>query len=81
MGDWTYVEGTHNSKRVSMKKLAELIVGDELGFRNLDGSKFEFSFPYSGISAAELLEKICQEFKRLDKNARLSMEVRVGFYC
>jgi hypothetical protein len=29
MSEWTHIEGTHNSKRVSMKKLVDLIWGGE----------------------------------------------------
>jgi len=83
MGEWTYIEGTHNSRRVSMKKLTELILGDdEFTFKKQEnGQDFCFRFSYSGEYAAKKLQKIVDEFKRLDKNARLHMEARIDFYA
>lgn len=83
MGEWTDIKGTHNSKRVSMKKLVELIIGnDELCFRKQEnGQDFSFSFSASGLVAAKYLENVVQEFKKLDKNARLYMEARIDFYA
>ncbi len=83
MGEWTNVEGTHNSKRVSMKKLVELVVGDdELVFKKQDnGEDFCFHFSSSGDYAAKLLQKVVAEFKRLDKNARLHMTAQIDFYA
>jgi hypothetical protein len=82
MGEWTFVKGTHNSKRVSMKKLAALVIrDDELLFTRQDiGSEFEFRFPSSGLCAAEKLDRLAIEFKVLDKNARLHMEATIDFY-
>lgn len=82
MSDWTEVTGRHNSKKVSVKKLAELIIGrDELSFKKQEnGEEFSFSFSYTGGNATESLDQIVKEFKKLDKNARISMEARIGFY-
>lgn len=82
MGEWTEVNGTHNSKRVSMRKLVKFITqDDELVFDHQDnGQEFCFRFPYSGLYAAETISKIAVEFKRLDKNARLHMEAKIDFY-
>ena len=82
MGEWTQVKGTHNSKRVSMRKLAALVIqDDELLFdRQENGQEFGFRFPSSGAHAAKKLEKISIEFKTLDKNARLHMEAVIDFY-
>lgn len=83
MGEWTHIEGTHNSKRVSMKKLTELILGDdELTFKKQEnGQDFCFHFSYSGEYAAKKLQQIVDEFKRLDKNARLHMSAQIDFYA
>jgi hypothetical protein len=82
MGEWTHVKGTHNSKRVSIRKLAALVIqDDELLFSRQDsGDNFEFRFPNSGLYASKKLEKIAEEFKVLDKNARLHMEAIIDFY-
>jgi hypothetical protein len=82
MGEWAFVKGTHNSKKVSMKKLAALVIqDDELLFGRQDnGQEFEFRFPNSGLYAAKKLEAITEEFKALDKNARLHMEATIDFY-
>ena len=54
MGEWTSVEGTHNSKRVSMKKLTELVLGDyELVFKNKIMVKI-FSFIFRVLDFALL---------------------------
>ena len=83
MGEWTHVEGSHNSKRVSMKKLTELIIGDdELVFgKQENGEDFVFHFSGSGLVAAKKLEAVTTEFKRLDKNARLHMIATINFYA
>lgn len=83
MGEWTNVEGTHNSKRVSMKKLAELVLwNDELVFQKQEsGKEFYFRFSCSGDVAAKKLEAIAAEFKKLDKNARLHMTAEIDFYA
>lgn len=83
MGEWTDIKGTHNSKRVSMKKLVELVIrDDELRFEKQEnGQDFSFTIPCSGVVAAKCLENVAQEFKRLDKNARLHMEARIDFYA
>ena len=83
MSEWTSVKGTHNSKRVSMKKLTELVLGDdELVFgRQENGQEFFFRFSYSGLDAAKELEAVATEFKRLDKNAKLHMEATIDFYA
>lgn len=83
MSEWTSVEGTHNSKRVSMKKLTELVLGDyELVFKKQDnGQDFFFHFSGSGLCAAKKLEAVATEFKRLDKNARLYMTAEIDFYA
>lgn len=82
MSDWTEVTGRHNSKKVSVKKLAQLIIGgDELGFdKQENGEEFSFSFSSTGGVAAKLLDQIIKEFKKLDKNALISMEAQIGFY-
>ena len=66
-----------------MKKLAALIIrDDELLFGRQDnGQEFEFRFPSSGLHAAKKLEAIAEEFKKLDKNARLHMEAAIDFYA
>lgn len=83
MGEWTNVEGTHNSKRVSMKKLTELVLGDdELMFsKQENGEEFSFRCSYSGLYMAKKLEAIAVEFKKLDKNARLHMTAEIDFYA
>ncbi len=82
MGEWTHVEGSHNSKRVSMKKLTELSIrDDELVFEKRHGEDFVFHFSGSGLVAAKKLEAVTTEFKRLDKNARLHMIATIDFYA
>ena len=73
---------THNSKRVSIRKLAALVIrDDELLFDRQDsGESFEFRFPSSGLYAAEKLDRLAIEFRALDKNARLHMEAAIDFY-
>jgi len=82
MGEWTHVKGTHNSKRVSMKKLAALVIRDDelLFVRQDSGNEFEFRFPSSGLYAAKKLDRLAIEFRVLDKNARLHMEAAIDFY-
>lgn len=83
MGEWTNVKGIHNSKRVSIKKLAELVIkDDELVFKKQEnGQDFYFHFSGSGDVAAKKLEAMVVEFKRLDKNARLHMTAEIDFYA
>jgi hypothetical protein len=83
MGEWTNVEGTHNSKRVSMKKLVKLAINDdELVFGSQEnGQDFCFHFSGSGDVAAKKLQLVATEFKRLDKNARLHMRAEIDFYA
>lgn len=66
-----------------MKKLTELIIGDdELVFKKQDnGENFCFHFSSSGDVAAKQLQAITTEFKRLDKNARLHMSAQIDFYA
>jgi hypothetical protein len=83
MGEWTHIEGTHNSKRVSMKKLVDLIWGGEdiVFDKQENGQSFCFRAETSGMNAAKHLDLICKEFKRLDKNARLHMSATIDFYA
>ena len=82
MGEWTHVKGTHNSKRVSIRKLVKLIVqDDELVFdRQYNGNEFGFRLSSSGLHVAKQLDKVATEFRTLDKNARLHMEATIDFY-
>jgi hypothetical protein len=83
MGEWTHVQGSQNSKRVSMKKLTDLIIrDDELVFKKQEnGQEFFFHFSGSGLVAAKKLEALTTEFKKLDKNAQLHMIATIDFYA
>lgn len=62
--------------------MANLVINDDelLFSRQENGDNFEFRFPSSGLCAAKKLEKLAEEFKALDKNARLHMEATIDFY-
>lgn len=81
MGVWTQVEGKHNSKKVSAKKLVtDVLDYHDFTFSNIDGNSFSFSLESDGIWAAKSLQKICDEFKKLDKGAWIELDARILFY-
>lgn len=81
MSAWTHIDGRHNSKRVSIRKLVDLVWDgkDYIFDKQENGQEFCFQVESEGIFAAKRIEKFCEEFKRLDKNARLYMVASINF--
>lgn len=81
MSEWTYIQGKHNSKRVSMRKLVDLVWGgkDIIFDKQENGQEFCFWAETSGMNAVKYIDMICKEFKRMDKKATLDMDVCIKF--
>lgn len=81
MGVWTQVEGKHNSKKVSAKKLvSDTLDGQDFVFSNLDGNSFEFRLESDGMHAAKHIQKIVENFKTFDKTAWIELSATILFY-
>lgn len=84
MGVWTEVTVTHTSKGVSLRKLVRLILdGEDLVFQNPQpgSDEFYFRFENGGIQAAKNIQKILDEFKKMDKNAKVEMKATIQFFA
>lgn len=84
MSQWTNVKGDHNSKKVSIRKLVTSIMGEDSSLlfpSQANGKEFNFCFDTLGIHAAKNLDLICKEFRKLDKNAYLHMDVETIFHA
>jgi hypothetical protein len=81
MSEWTHIEGKHNSKRVSIRKLVDLVWGGEdiVFDKQENGEEFSFRAETGGMNAAKHIDIICREFKKLDKSARLNITATIEF--
>ncbi len=81
MGNWTTVEGTHNSKKASIKKIVDDVLGgDDLIWDELNGDYFLFRFESVGIEACKNVQKIVDRFKEFDKGCKIEVNIYTLLY-
>jgi hypothetical protein len=81
MAEWTNVEGSHNSKTVSIKKILKNVLQDEDYVLEFVDREFSFRFESEGEKAVKLLNQITKEFKTFDPKARITLNANISFFA
>lgn len=79
MSEWTHLEGSHSSKKASLKKIINEVLDGEDVVENYEHNEFWVRFEHGGEKAAKNIQKIIDNFKSFDKNATIELTATIPF--
>lgn len=79
MSEWTHIEGSHTSKKASIKKIISEILDGEDVVGTYDGREFWVRFEHGGDKAAKSIQKIIDSFREFDKGATIEITATIPY--
>lgn len=79
MSEWTQIEGSHSSRKASLKKIINEVLDGEDIVGTYEHNRFWVRFEHGGEKAAKNIQKIIDNFKSFDKAATIKLTATIPF--